>query len=97
MPALTVNLDLVRKYAKPGPRYTSYPTAPQFTETFDRDRLAAAVKRVRLLSNPDKGVTTQVLVALCLRFRPDRIDGIIDGECRAKLLALLLPRPQGEP
>ena len=28
------------------------------------------------------------------RFRPDLIDGIIDGECRAKLLALLLPRPQ---
>lgn len=28
------------------------------------------------------------------RFRPDRIDGIIDGECRAKLLSLLLPRPQ---
>jgi N-acetylmuramoyl-L-alanine amidase len=27
-------------------------------------------------------------------FRPERIDGIIDGECRAKLLALLLPRPQ---
>ena len=26
--------------------------------------------------------------------RPDLIDGIIDGECRAKLLALLLPRPQ---
>ncbi|MBN3776608.1 CpaF family protein [Burkholderia sp. Ac-20345] len=34
---------------------------------------------VRLLSNPDKGVTTQVLVALCLRFRPDRI---IVGEVR---------------
>ncbi|WP_343347168.1 N-acetylmuramoyl-L-alanine amidase [Sphingomicrobium sp. XHP0239] len=28
------------------------------------------------------------------RFRPDTIDGIIDGECRAKLLSLLLPRPQ---
>ncbi|HDR9085994.1 conjugal transfer protein TrbB [Burkholderia vietnamiensis] len=35
--------------------------------------------RVRLLSNPDKGVTTQILVALCLRFRPDRI---IVGEVR---------------
>ncbi|REE07201.1 Flp pilus assembly CpaF family ATPase [Paraburkholderia sp. BL27I4N3] len=34
---------------------------------------------VRLLSNPDKGVTTQALVALCLRFRPDRI---IVGEVR---------------
>ena len=29
------------------------------------------------------------------RFRPETIDGIIDGECRAKLLALLLPRPMG--
>ncbi|MFM0046097.1 CpaF family protein [Paraburkholderia sediminicola] len=34
---------------------------------------------VRFLSNPDKGVTTEVLVALCLRFRPDRI---IVGEVR---------------
>ncbi|BCF95234.1 CpaF family protein [Paraburkholderia largidicola] len=34
---------------------------------------------VRFLSNPDKGVTTQALVALCLRFRPDRI---IVGEVR---------------
>jgi N-acetylmuramoyl-L-alanine amidase len=30
------------------------------------------------------------------RFRPATIDGIIDGECRAKLLALLLPRPLGD-
>ena len=30
------------------------------------------------------------------RFRPASIDGIIDGECRSKLLALLLPRPMGE-
>lgn len=34
---------------------------------------------VRLLSNPDKGVSTQLLVALCLRLRPDRI---IVGEVR---------------
>jgi N-acetylmuramoyl-L-alanine amidase len=29
------------------------------------------------------------------RFRPEMIDGIIDGECRAILLALLLPKPRG--
>jgi DNA repair protein RadC len=29
-----------------------------------------------------------------IRLTKDLIDGIIDGECRAKLLALLLPRPQ---
>ncbi len=33
-------------------------------------------------------------IAFQRRFRPDLIDGIVDGECRAKLLALLLPRPQ---
>ena len=33
-------------------------------------------------------------IAFQRRFRPERIDGIVDGECRAKLLALLLPRPQ---
>ncbi len=41
------------------------------------------------LAEPDKAV-----IAFQRRFRPDCIDGIIDGECRAKLLALLLPRPQ---
>lgn len=30
------------------------------------------------------------------RFRPELIDGEIDGECRAILLALLLPQPQGD-
>jgi N-acetylmuramoyl-L-alanine amidase len=30
------------------------------------------------------------------RFRPENLDGIIDGECRAILLALLLPRPTGD-
>jgi len=29
-----INLDLLRKYDRPGPRYTSYPTAPQFSEAF---------------------------------------------------------------
>jgi len=37
---------------------------------------------------------TKAVIAFQRRFRPDRIDGIIDGECRAKLLSLLLPRPQ---
>jgi len=35
-------------------------------------------------------------VAFQRRFRPANIDGIVDGECRAKLLALLLPRPLGD-
>jgi N-acetylmuramoyl-L-alanine amidase len=36
------------------------------------------------------------VVAFQRRFRPELIDGTIDGECRAILLALLLPRPQGD-
>ncbi|TFI59310.1 N-acetylmuramoyl-L-alanine amidase [Sphingomonas parva] len=35
-------------------------------------------------------------VAFQRRFRPELIDGTIDGECRAILLALLLPKPRGD-
>jgi len=42
--------ELLARYDRPGPRYTSYPTAPQFTEEFDegayRERLAVAADRV---------------------------------------------------
>jgi oxygen-independent coproporphyrinogen-3 oxidase len=45
-PALPIGIDLLRKYDRPGPRYTSYPTAVEFHEGFDepayRARLAAA-------------------------------------------------------
>lgn len=30
----SVDIGLLRKYSRPGPRYTSYPTAPAFTEAF---------------------------------------------------------------
>ena len=36
------------------------------------------------------------VVAFQRRFRPELIDGEIDGECRAILLGLLLPKPRGE-
>jgi len=42
----TVTPDLLRKFDRPGPRYTSYPTAVEFSETYDAaaycDSLAAA-------------------------------------------------------
>lgn len=41
------------------------------------------------VSDPDKAV-----LAFQRRFRPERLDPVIDGQCRAKLLSLLLPRPQ---
>lgn len=37
----TPDLDLIRKYNQPGPRYTSYPTAPHFSEDTDKAALAA--------------------------------------------------------
>jgi oxygen-independent coproporphyrinogen-3 oxidase len=32
-----IDLDLIKKYDRPGPRYTSYPTAPHFHEGFTSD------------------------------------------------------------
>ena len=39
MNTLNVNLDLIRKYNVPGPRYTSYPPATHFTEAVKLDSL----------------------------------------------------------
>lgn len=38
----------------------------------------------------------KAVIAFQRRFRPELIDGEIDMECRCLLLALLLPRPQGD-
>lgn len=42
---LTFDMDLIRRYDKAGPRYTSYPTAVQFHEGFDRESYKAAASR----------------------------------------------------
>lgn len=51
---MQVALELLEKYSKPGPRYTSYPTAPYFTEAFGekewRRELAAIAESPRGLS-----------------------------------------------
>lgn len=39
LPAL--DAELLRRYDRPGPRYTSYPTAPQFSADFDAMKLRA--------------------------------------------------------
>ena len=36
------------------------------------------------------------VIAFQRRFRPELLDGAIDGECRSILLALLLPKPMGD-
>ncbi len=42
-PTIEPALELVRKYNVPGPRYTSYPTAPQFSTEVDRAALRAEI------------------------------------------------------
>jgi len=49
---LHVNLDLVRKYDVPGPRYTSYPTAVEFTEDFSRDALVLDLRVSNHVARP---------------------------------------------
>ena len=43
--AYRFDADLIRKYDKSGPRYTSYPTAPQFGPSFDEGMLREYIKR----------------------------------------------------
>jgi oxygen-independent coproporphyrinogen-3 oxidase len=44
MSTLQVNLDLIKKYNVPGPRYTSYPPATQFSEQLSFDVLSEKIK-----------------------------------------------------
>ena len=44
MSVLKVNLDLVKKYNVPGPRYTSYPPATQFSEQLPEGGLLEAIR-----------------------------------------------------
>lgn len=44
----------------------------------------------------DVGEKMAAIMAFQRRFRPELIDGEIDAECRMILLALLLPKPQGD-
>lgn len=43
--ALHWNADLLKRYDLTGPRYTSYPTAPQFSDAFSEGHLRAAIDR----------------------------------------------------
>lgn len=60
---MTFNRALVEKYDRPGPRYTSYPTAPQFSEAFDLD----SYKKAATLSNvaPAKPLSVYVHIPFC--------------------------------
>jgi len=44
MSKLNVNLDLVKKYNVPGPRYTSYPPATKFTDAISWEQLSIKIE-----------------------------------------------------
>jgi len=44
MNALNFNLDLIQKYSVPGPRYTSYPPATQFSDQVPKERVLEKIR-----------------------------------------------------
>lgn len=47
-----IDIELIKKYDRPGPRYTSYPTAPQFNDTFTPDKYLDEIIRTNNQSDP---------------------------------------------
>jgi oxygen-independent coproporphyrinogen III oxidase len=56
--------SLIRRYDRPGPRYTSYPTALQFSPTFGPDEFVAAA-RASNAASPPKPLSIYVHVPFC--------------------------------
>ncbi|AMD00751.1 MULTISPECIES: oxygen-independent coproporphyrinogen III oxidase [Halomonas] len=61
---LLFNRPLVEKYDRPGPRYTSYPTAPQFHAAFAEDDYRAAAERSNRVAAP-KPLSVYVHIPFC--------------------------------
>jgi oxygen-independent coproporphyrinogen-3 oxidase len=58
---LNVNLGLIRKYAKPAPRYTSYPTAPNFSSDIGPDHYTAWLAAL----HPDTRLSLYLHIPFC--------------------------------
>ncbi|WP_104203384.1 oxygen-independent coproporphyrinogen III oxidase [Billgrantia saliphila] len=61
---LLFNRPLVEKYDRPGPRYTSYPTAPQFHAAFAEDDYRAAAERSNRVAAP-KPLSVYMHIPFC--------------------------------
>jgi oxygen-independent coproporphyrinogen-3 oxidase len=61
---LELNSDLLQRYDKPGPRYTSYPTAPHFTSAFGA-REFEAVARQTSEATPPRPLSLYVHIPFC--------------------------------
>ena len=62
--SLSFNRALVEKYDRPGPRYTSYPTAPQFHQAFAMDDYHAAAQASNQASVP-KALSLYIHIPFC--------------------------------
>ena len=58
------NRALVEKYDRPGPRYTSYPTAPQFHQAFAMDEYQQAAQRSNQAPQP-KSLSVYIHIPFC--------------------------------
>ena len=61
---ITFNRSLIEKYDRPGPRYTSYPTAPQFHQAFAMDDYRAAARASNTDSAP-KSLSVYIHIPFC--------------------------------
>ncbi|SHE34325.1 oxygen-independent coproporphyrinogen-3 oxidase [Modicisalibacter ilicicola DSM 19980] len=61
---LTFDRALVEKYDRPGPRYTSYPTAPRFNAAFALDDYRDAVRRSNADASP-KPLSVYIHIPFC--------------------------------
>lgn len=52
MTQVSWNPDIIKRYDLSGPRYTSYPTAPQLVENYPEQEVAAAIARSNLAARP---------------------------------------------
>src|SRR3989338_5274703 len=62
--SLNFNRALVEKYDRPGPRYTSYPTAPQFHSAFAVDDYQSAARASNLMAGP-KSLSVYIHIPFC--------------------------------
>ncbi len=60
--AILFDADLIRKYDRSGPRYTSYPTAVQFSDTFGEDQYR---QQARLSNQTDRPLSIYVHIPFC--------------------------------
>jgi len=102
--ATTVPIDLLRKYDRPGPRYTSYPTAPIWSEEVGADAYADALKTVSMEAEAPLSLYCHIPFCqkrcyycgctTCIVKKVSSVDNYVDALCREieKTSALLKPR-----